>query len=317
MTQDTTHSIPRRGLLVGAGAAALGATLIPHEAASAAEKPHPSAVDGPPKLSPVPSTIASPAVNGFIYRHVSWLDFQPESGPATRQYGGRGAYSSGSSPYLWATVEIPPGALVRDIEWYVYNNSGTAATALGRLWAAGTGTLFASVADTPVASTDDVVARRTVISSTFWGPHPIGTKLALGLSTTSTGTVQVNGARVGFSRGAGTVGLLPAPVRAYDSQETGGRLSTGSTRVITIPAALAPTGTTGILTNITVTGGTGGGHITVFSGDASKPSASTIHFVKGQTISNAVTVGLSPARKVKVYASRAVHVIVDVTGTIS
>ena len=321
---DRGPVLARRGLVFGAGTAALvGATLAgglpagadpgskpsdPAEQRRAAERQD---------LSPVTSTIASSPISGYTYRHVSWLDFQPESGAANRVYGGYGVYSSGSSPYLWATVEIPAGALVRDIEWYVRNVSADSVTALGRIWAAGTGSLFATLADTTITSSSSaVVARRSVVSSSNYGPHPLGTKIVLGLDTSASATVQINGARVGFSQGAGAVGLLPAPVRVYDSRVTGGILTAGTTRTVTLPSSLVRPGTAGVVVNITAVLGVGIGYLKVYPGNAAAPAASTMNFDKSKAIANMVFVGVSSSRQIKFYASTDVHVVVDVTGVI-
>lgn len=321
---DPPPTLARRGLVLGAGAAALAAGslagALPARAASAGSTTADGAGDGLSAAaqadSPVASTIGSPPISGYTYRHVSWLDFQPESGPATRDYGGRGVHSSGVSPYMWATVEIPAGALVRDIEWYVYNESGSAVTGLGRLWAAGTGTLFSTLADTSVPSSATTQARRSVVSSSNYGPHPLGTKIALGLQTNATGTIQVNGARVGFSQGAGAVGLLPVPIRAYDTRVTGGKLAAGVVRTITLSSTIVRPGTTGLIVNVTAVAPAGGGYLKVYPGNVAQPEVSTINFAAGEVIANMIFVGVSSSRQVKLYSSQSVHVVLDVTGTI-
>jgi len=328
---DPGPALARRGLMLGAGVAALAAgTLAGRLPASAEPTPGKdvaqtkeaarAAAQGAgavQALSPVTSTIASPPISGYVYRHVSWLDFQPESGPATRQYGGRGAYSSASSPYLWATMEMPAGALVRDVEWYAYNESGSPVTALARLWAAGTGTLFATLADTVINSSSSTQTRRSVVSSANYGPHPLGTKIALGLNTAPAGgTVQINGVRVGFTQGAGAVSLLPNPIRAYDSRVTGGKLTANVVRTITLPSSVIRPGTSGLIANITAVAPAGGGNLRVYPGNAAQPEVSTINFNAAQNIANMIFVGVSSSRQIKFFANQSVHVIVDITGTI-
>ncbi|MGI8880795.1 MAG: hypothetical protein ACR2KJ_09895 [Jatrophihabitans sp.] len=149
------------------------------------------------------------------------------------------------------------------------------------------------------------------------GPYPHGTRLNLGLRTYDDMSVVVNGARVGFTAGAGEIGLLPTPIRAYDSRTSGGRLAAGSTRTITLPAAIVQPGISGVLVNIAAVGATQSGYLKVYAGNAAAPAASSLNFSSsGATIANAIIVGVSSARQIKIFANKAVHVVVDVTGTV-
>ncbi|MET0692633.1 MAG: hypothetical protein ABWX96_00190 [Propionibacteriaceae bacterium] len=328
-TTNTTGSDPgptlaRRGLMLGAGVAALAAGTLAGKLPATADPREPKAKEqsevlhaAAQQLSPVSSTAGSPAISGYTYRHASWLDFHPESGPGYRRYGGRGVYSSGVSPYLWATVEIPAGALVRDIEWYVYNNSGSAVTGFARMWAAGTGSLFATLADTTINTGTTTQSRRSVVSSVNYGPHPLGTKIALGLETNiNNDNVQINGARVGFTQGSGAVGMLPTPVRLYDSRVTGGKLTANTVRTITLPAAYIRPGTSGLVVNIAAVTPAAGGNLKVYPGNVAQPEVSTINFQQNVNIANMIFVGVSSSRQIKFLANQSVHVIVDLTGTI-
>lgn len=328
------HGVPRRGFMKGAGAAAIavGATGLLSGSARADETPPVEAPGGTiggdstqdgngnpvPQLqdSPVTSTIASPPISGYSYRHVMWTDFTPESPAADRAWGGYGAHTANSSSLLWGSVEIPAGTLVRDIEWYVINTSGADVSGLGRIWRAGTGTLGTALADTTIAPTTAIVARRSLVPSDRYGPHPLGTKLALGIRTPVDGSVQVNGVRVGFT-GVGGVNMLPAPVRVYDSRVSGGKLGAGTTRTITLPAALIPPGTTGIIANITVTEPEAFGLLQVYPGNAAEPLTSVMNYSANQTLANSQTVGISSSRQIKIKAHSTTHFIVDVAATIS
>ena len=125
-TTEATESEPtlaRRGLMLGAGAAALAAgTLAAHlwcapwheptrqcpRARTRRPQPHSDQLR-PKRVSPVASTIGSPPISGYTYRHVSWLDFQPESGPATRTYGGQGATPAEPRPICGRPWRSRPG----------------------------------------------------------------------------------------------------------------------------------------------------------------------------------------------------------------
>ncbi|WP_375426362.1 hypothetical protein [uncultured Friedmanniella sp.] len=309
-------ALGRRSLMLGAGAAAVvaGAALTARPAEAAPR----SAAHGGTKAqaSPVTTTLASAPISGYTYHHASWLDFQLESGSGGRSWGGYGAYGTASAT-LWATLEIPAGALVRDVEWYVRNTSAGPSSGLARIWAAGTGTLYSTLVDTPIpVGSGGVVATRSVVRADAYGPHPLGTKLALGISTTSDAAIQVNGVRVGFSQGAGSTGLLPTPVRAYDSRLSEGRLDGGSVRTITLPASVVRPGTSGVIVNLTSVGSVASGYLKAYSASSPAPAVSALNYQAGTTVANAAVVGVSSSRRIKIYASKATHVIVDIAGTI-
>lgn len=325
MSEATNSSMPRRGLILGAGAATLLATGVagaPGAAAARAGEPTPSAAGDPSRTpaatrrtegSPIASTLGSPPISGYTYRHVSMFDFTPESWTAGRAWGGLGVFAAGTN--LWASVDIPAGARIRDIEWYVHNESGIAALGMGRLWAAGSGQMNSAVADVSIPSGSGITRTRAVVPSSSEGPYPLGCKLNLALYT-GTSATQINGARVGFQQGAGATGLLPAPIRAYDSRLTGGKLTAGSTRTITLPTSAVAPGTAGVLLNITAHTASGAGYLKVYPGNAAAPTASALNFASGLSIANAMTVGVSSSRQIKIYTSQAVHIIVDVSGTV-
>ena len=66
--------------------------------------------------------------------------------------------------------------------------------------------------------------------------------------------------------------------------------------------------------NVTVTEPDEPGFVTVYPGNASRPLTSNLNYVRGQTIPNAVIVGLGPTGTVDLYTSQTTHIIVDVVG---
>ncbi|ACQ79039.1 hypothetical protein Bcav_0778 [Beutenbergia cavernae DSM 12333] len=318
--------LARRGLILGAGATALAGVIaaVPGIALAAPrEATAPDAgttTDGPatPLASPITSTIASAPQNGYSYAVASMFDFTPESPTSQRAWGGVGVYTANAPGMLWASVDIPAGALVRDIEWYVRNTSGATVHALARLWAAGTGNLFATLRDIVIPTGSAITATRGSVPSAAYGPYPTATKLNLGLFTPVDGSVQVNGVRVGMTRGGSSTGLLASPVRIYDSRRSGGRFAAGSTRTLTVPVSVAASGVTGILANLTAIGGTGSGHLRVYPASSPlPPTAAVTYRGDGSASENAQPIGISTARQFKVYASAPVHLIVDVIGTLA
>lgn len=119
---------------------------------------------------------------------------------------------------------------------------------------------------------------------------------------------------------------LPTPVRGYDSrpgQPGPGlktKLSAGETRSINLWEALAyRTTDVAVLANVTVTSTTGAGFLSVYSGaspDLIPPSFASVNWSgSGQTVGNNVQSAMSGA-SLKVYASQATHVIIDVVGRV-
>lgn len=317
----------RRRLLLGAGTAAvLGAGLLAGPAAASAptdpvtpEVPQtPSAIPegGPPAqmlASPITSTIASARRSGYVYRTVGEWDFTAEGTDSLRKFGTKGVYTSGVPSSMWATVDIPAGALVRDVEFYIFNNTGVNAYASAWLWSAGDGYLGAQIASVTVPSTNQLIAVSTDVTDSNYGPYPTGTKLFVTLYTTSDAKLQINGARVGMTGGGAHLGFLPSPNRIYDSRDFG-KFAANETRTITVPAAVAPRGCTGIAANITVTQGTQYGFLKIWPGHGSEPTASVLNWNAGTDVANALPIGISSSGQLMIKAISPVHVIVDVTG---
>ena len=74
-----------------------------------------------------------------------------------------------------------------------------------------------------------------------------------------------------------------------------------------------PTGTTALSANFTVTGPAGSGFLTVYNCTATRPTASTLNFIAGETVANAAVAPLA-AGKLCVYSPVDTHLIIDVNG---
>ena len=319
------HSLlPRRGLLLGAGAAAVGVSLA--GALPAAAQPAAPALGGSdggsdggskPAASPISSTISSPPHSGVIYRFAAFWDFTPEPANAQRLFGGRGLYTSVAGSF-WASIDVPAGARIFDVEWYTYNNqTAKVVTGEARLFAAGVGSLGTTVVDVPIPVSSTLVATRVVPLSSNSGPYPLGVKMFLNFTSIGTSAAQIEGVRVGFTYGGGAVGSLPTPIRAYDSRTSGGKLHGGTTRTITLPSSIFSPGVSAIEANVTAVGATSSGYLKVYPANSAAPSASAINYSPGNTgIANAQTIGVSNAGQIKVFASTTVDFVIDVTGII-
>ena len=118
----------------------------------------------------------------------------------------------------------------------------------------------------------------------------------------------------------GAVFVPSAPVRAYDSRNTGGALAKDQSRVVDVKVAGYPAGTVAIAYNVTVTDTLGAGWLAVTPGDATgAPTASTINWDSpNATLANGYVVGVSPAGAVRVVAGghlgSGTQFVIDVVG---
>ena len=75
-----------------------------------------------------------------------------------------------------------------------------------------------------------------------------------------------------------------------------------------------PTAASSVVLNVTVTGPTAHGFITVYPCGIPTPLASNLNFAPGQTVANAVIVKVGNDGKVCLFNSRPIHLVVDVNG---
>jgi hypothetical protein len=331
MPENSGPVVARRGVLLGAGAGAvaLGAGMLnAGNASAAADTNRPSVTDGTDhthsahnthKGFPIHSTLASAPLSEYTYRHVAMFDFTCEVATANRQYGGLGVNPTGAASSMLASVEVPAGTLVRDIEWYVYNHSGSPINALARVWLAGFANLSTVVKDIsiPASGSNNVLAFRTTVPAGSDGPFPPGTKLYLILENMPVGTnVQINGARVGFNRGGGSTGLLRSVVRGYDSRSHS-PLAAGVARTVTLPSGAIFPGTTGIVATITVFDPSATGFVKVWDPDGVEPAGAVLRYQAHQTAATTIDVPVSQAGKIRLLSSAHTDISVDITGLIA
>ena len=130
----------------------------------------------------------------------------------------------------------------------------------------------------------------------------------------------------------GTVFHPISPIRAYDSRNpvypNSGLLGPNTSRVISIKDGhdgagavnaldVVPVGATAITYNITIGAPTGPNFVAVTPGDAASFLASAVNFNGTADIANAATVAIDVNRQIKVWGgdqSGSAHVIIDVTG---
>lgn len=127
-----------------------------------------------------------------------------------------------------------------------------------------------------------------------------------------------------FASGASYTAVVPT--RALDTRiplgvATAAPLAAGRTiELSTAGVAHAPQGATAVVLNLTVTGGSRAGYLTVWPSGEERPNASSINFASGQTVANLVIAKIGADGRVSIWNSNdassigSVHVLVDVVG---
>jgi hypothetical protein len=108
-----------------------------------------------------------------------------------------------------------------------------------------------------------------------------------------------------------------ASTRLLDSRlpaNGGVKLAAGSTTHLPIVGQVVPPNARSVVLNVTVTEPDQPGFLTVYPGNAARPPTSNLNYVQGQTIPNAVIVGLGATGNVDIFTSQTTHVVVDVVG---
>lgn len=106
-----------------------------------------------------------------------------------------------------------------------------------------------------------------------------------------------------------------APQRLLDTRSStpvAGRAA----RRLAVPSSAVPTGSVAVVLNVTVTGPTAGGYLTVYAAAQDRPAVSNVNFVAGQTVPNLVVSQLGTANSVDFYngSTGATNVVVDLAG---
>ena len=145
---------------------------------------------------------------------------------------------------------------------------------------------------------------------------PPATSSAVFLTCSSTDTFTA-------TFGTGAAFYTVAPCRLADTRDPPGSfggpaLSAGATRTLPVGGSCAiPASAKAVSVNVTVTGSTASGHLTLYPAGGSLPPSSTINYRSGQTRANNAILALGPGAAVSVscgQTSGTVHVILDVNG---
>ena len=115
-------------------------------------------------------------------------------------------------------------------------------------------------------------------------------------------------------------GFMPIdPTRFTDTRlpESGGYLIDSSTSSIVVSVVQrngVPANAESVAANVTVTEPDNTGYVTVWPDGLTRPTASNLNYVNGQTIPNAVTVGLGAGGGIELFSKAKADLVVDVNG---
>jgi hypothetical protein len=106
-----------------------------------------------------------------------------------------------------------------------------------------------------------------------------------------------------------------APTRVLDTREQRGAIGAGEELELRVAGVHGiPADATAVALNVTVTGPTSAGFLTVYPAGSKRPDASNLNFAPGQTVPNMVIAKVGANGSVRLFNSHgASHVIVDVT----
>lgn len=176
-------------------------------------------------------------------------------------------------------------------------------------------TVFPCDQNRPKASNLNFVAGETV-------PNLVAVKLSVTrtvcLFTSSPAHLLVDLA--GTYETDGGSGTQPVtPQRILDTREANGvpapgKVTGGQTLVLQVAGrgGVPATGASAVTMNVTVTEPEGDGFVTVYPCDRARPTASNLNHTSGQTVPNLVSVRLSAAGTVCLFAQRTTHLLADV-----
>jgi len=104
------------------------------------------------------------------------------------------------------------------------------------------------------------------------------------------------------------------PTRVVDTRDSARLEGREVLEVKVTGAGLAPADATAVLLNVTSTGATADGFLTVFPCGGSVPLVSNVNYQPGRDAANSVAVKVGNGGKICVYSSASSHVVVDLDG---
>ncbi len=166
----------------------------------------------------------------------------------------------------------------------------------------------------PEASNLNVVAGQTV-------PNLVTVAVGAGNRVNlynASGTIDLVADLAGyFTRDAGAGFTAVSPRRVLDTRTGVGapRAKVGPRGTVSLSVPGLPAGVTAVTMNVTATRPTSASYLTVYPGGTTRPEASNLNVVAGQTVPNLVTVAVGAGNRVNLYnASGTIDLVADLAG---
>jgi hypothetical protein len=303
----------RRAVLQGMGVVA-GATVVGAAAAEVA-----GATPGTAGSEPLPAVgqaVPEVVTPGLAYRTYGMFAFHPNNSAIGRQVSTTGAWAPLADGFLIAPLDLPAGALIREITCSGVNTSGVAALFLLERsnLTTGAGAAIVSPSLPSGAGLRTVTARLNHVVDPEFGYD-------VALFTRSNGSVRVFGARVGF---AGPYGFSPVEpqVRKLDTRAPGpltGKIARGQTKVLSLAPQVPGRAKAAVITLTITATESAGGFLSLYPAGTPNPGTSTINWsAPGLTLATSATVAVSAASAIAITCggppAARTHVLVDLIG---
>ncbi len=178
--------------------------------------------------------------------------------------------------------------------------------------AAGFLTVWPAGQPKPLASSLNFIKGQTV-------PNLVIAKLGAGKVdiAINTGSTHVVADVVGyFAAGSGSgKGIALSPRRLLDTRTTNEALSYTKVASLVVTGGDVPANASAVMLNVTVTEPTAAGFVTVWPSGSDRPLASSLNFVRNQTVPNLVLAKIGTGGSVQLYThAPSAHLVVDLVG---
>ncbi len=283
---------------------------------SARAEPPPGSVgtDDEPRSGEVVEVGASlTATAGLTYATYGMFAFQPNLFGNGYSVSGTGCYSSTLPGYVVAGLDLPTGAIIKELTFVGRNNSsGSVGFFLERYLLEGAGNDQFAVVNMPPGAA--VLQTMTVALN-----HVVDPDYSYDAGVYTSDSIRMWSCRIGYAGPFGFFRVDPQK-RKLDTRLPGpqsGKFLTGQIKTLAL-APDVPAGAAAALLNITVDQTEGSGFISLFP-SGTWPGTSAINWsASNQTIANNATVAVSSTASVKIYCNGTpgskTHVIIDLLG---
>ena len=331
------RAVSRRGVLAGglAASAAIAGGWPTGQAVAA----HPDLRSGPdpePVFQGQAVVSAVPAGEQVLYVAAAAMTPNASAAGTTSVIRTIGVYPSGTvaTTYVSASINVPLGSTLTNIEWVVNGTTHSGRVALLKYIPAAS-TAFTTLAAVDLPAASGIVVYSSAIPAAGAAEVFDGTQTYEAyyrLNSAGVTTSEIMGVRVRY-RPPGNALVPVTPARAYDSRlnmapDANGALASGSNRTVSVAnarnvdtgavtGALVPSNATAIAYTLTTAGTTGAGFLAVNPGGTTAVTASAINWTTtGLSIANTGVVKLGPGSTITVVAGGAgsTDFIVDIVG---